>query len=331
MNPPQLTDSGDDSGSLDSDVANARRPDREPGTGVESRKRNESWRTPSTVIGLLAILIAFLALLFGDNVTSRVGQVETPSDGRNNDPSLQPANGESRFHATYSFQKAPFVHPKIVGDLVGNLSDPVGDQVVAINLLDSQDSDRYFGDILVTPQTDPLVPSWPWVYTLDGGPDRDEELGDFWGQELYAYRYLGSTQSGLDVLHQKYSGGGSGVFNSLVFVRTEADYGVEYPLLRDIDRSRSAVGPEFRHREVIRMVGKIPLGDRWHGTVEVAGDDVVVRGLDLYERCELGGVSTMEAVEMNYFMDLDCKEGGPDYPPPARVYKAPVQPRTQSP
>ena len=39
MNPTQLTHSGDDSGSLDSDVANARRPDREPGTGVESRKR----------------------------------------------------------------------------------------------------------------------------------------------------------------------------------------------------------------------------------------------------------------------------------------------------
>ena len=316
VRPAQLTNSGDDGGSVDSGIANSPRPERESGTGVKFWKHTAPWLATS--------LIALLVFLFGDNVTSRFGQVETPSDGRNNDPSLQPVNGESRFHATYSFKKAPFVHPKIIGDLVGNLSD-AGDQVVAINLLDSQDSDRYFGDIFVTPQADPLVPSWPWVYTLDGEPNGDEELGNYWGRELYAYRYLGSTQSGLDVLHQKYSGGGSGVFNRLVFVRIEADYGVEYPLLRDIDSRRSAVGPRFRHRELIRMIGRIPLGDRWHGTVEVAGDDVVVRGRDLYERCELGGVSTMEAVEMNYFMDIDCKESGPDYPPPARVYKAPVQ------
>ena len=163
MSPPQLTDAGEDGGSLDSDVANRSRPDREPGTGVESRKPNTSWRAPATLIGFLGIPIALLVLLFGDDVTSRFGQAEAPSDGRGDDPSsLQPANGESRFHATYSFKKAPFVHSKIVGDLVGNLSDS-GDQVVAINLLDSQDSNRYFGDILVTPQTDPLVPSWPWV------------------------------------------------------------------------------------------------------------------------------------------------------------------------
>ena len=316
MSPSQLTDAGEDSGSLDSDVTNPRRPDHEPRTGVESRKRNASWRAPATLFGFLGILIAFLGFLFGNNVTSRFGQTEASSDGRDNDPSsLQPANGESRFHATYSFKKAPFVHPKIVGDLVGSLSD-AGDQVVAVNLLDSQDSNRYFGAIVVTPQPDPLVPSWPWVYTLDGEPNRDGELGGFWGRELHAYRYLGSTQGGLDVLHQRYSGGGSGVFNRLVFVRIEADYGVEYPLLRDIDSRRSAVGPEFRHRELIRMVGRIPLGDRWLGTVEVVGDDVVVRGRDLYERREVGGVN---------------REGEPDRPPPARVYKAPVQRYAQSP
>ena len=115
------------------------------------------------------------------------------------------------------------------------------------------------------------------------------------------------------------------MFNRLVFVRIEADYGVEYPLLSDIDSQRGAVGLEFRHRELIRIFARIPLGDRWQGTVEVVGDEVVVRGSDLDERCEVGGVSIMEAVEMDYFMDIDCKEGEPDDPPPARVYKAPVQ------
>ena len=316
VRPTQLTDSNDDIDSLDVDVANLPYPERESGTGVKFWKR--------IALPAASILLMLLAFLFGDNVVDRFSQLDTPSDDRNKVASLQPANGEQRFHATYSFKKAPFVHPKIVDELIGNLSD-VGDQVVAINLLDSQDSNRYFGEIFVTPQTDPMVPSWPWVSSLDLDQNRDRELGDFWGQEFYAYRYLGSTQSGLDLLHAKYSGGGSGVFNYLVFVQTEADYGVEYPLARDINSRKSIAEPEFQDRELIRMIGKIPLGDRWRGTVEVVGDDVVVRGSDLYERCHLGGVSTMESVEMNYFMDSDCKQSGPDYPPQARVYKAHVQ------
>ena len=287
------------------------------GTGVEFWKR--------TVLLWAPIFIAVLVFLFGTDVVSRFGQPEAPSDGGSNGEHLEPAKRQRRFHAAYSFSKAPFVHPKIVNDLIGNLSD-VGDQVVAINLLDSQDSNRYFGEVFVTPQTDPLVPSWPWVYSLDGEPTGDGELGDFWGQEYYAYRYLRSTDSGLDVLHARYSGGGSGVFDYVMFVRTEADYGVEYPLARDIDSGKNAAEPKIHDRELIRILGRIPLGDRWSGTVEVAGDDVVVRGRDLYERCELGGTNTMERVEMNYFMDTDCKESGPDYPPSARVYKAPVQP-----
>ena len=312
----ELTAADEDNKSLDATGENSLSTEADAGTGVKSWKH--------TVLLWAPILIPVLVFLFGTGVVSRFGQPEAPSDGRNNNEYLEPAKRQRRFPAAYSFRKAPFVHPKIVNDLIGNLSD-VGDQVVAINLLDSQDSNRYFGEIFVTPQTDPLVPSWPWVYSLNGEVTRDGELGDFWGQEVYAYRYLGSTDSGLDALHATYSGGGSGVFNYVMFVRTEADYGVEYPLSRDIDSGQNAAEPEIYDRELIRILGRIPLGDRWIETVEVAGDDVVVRGRDLYERCELGGTSTMERVEMNYFMDTDCKESGPDHPPPARVYKAPVQ------
>ena len=212
------------------------------------------------------------------------------------------------------------MHPKIINDLVGYLSD-VGDQVVAINLLDSQDSNRYFGEIAVTPQVDPMEPSWPWVYSVDGEENADKTLGELWGRRWYAYRYVGSTQNGLDVLHTRYSGGGSGIFNSVVFIRTEVDQGVDYPLARLGSTRKEAARPEIHDRELIRFVGKIPLGDRWLGTIEVVGNDVVVRGRDLYERCESGGVSTMETVEMAHFMDMDCKDGGPDDPPPARVYE----------
>ena len=200
---------------------------------------------------------------------------------------------------------------------MGWLSD-TGDQVVAINLLDSQDSNRYFGDISVVPLTDPPVPSWPWVYAFEGEPrPRLSHLK----QKGHAYRYVGLTPSGLDVLHYRSSGGGSGLFNYLVFVRIEADYGVDYK--RPAGDGQRAVGPLVRQRELIRLVGKIPLGDRWLGTIEVVGNDVVARGRDVYERCDAGGVDALEAAEMRYFMDMDCKDGEPDDPPSAQVFKAP--------
>ena len=319
MTRTELTAADEDNNSLDATGENPPLPEGGAGTGVKSWKHTVGWWP-----GLPVILMAVLVFLFGDGVLIRPVQPEAPSDGRNNGEHLEPAKPQQRFHSTYSFRTAPFVHPKIVNDLIGSLSDH-GDQVVAINLLDSQDSNRYFGEIFVTPQTDPLVPSWPRVYSLDGEPTRDGELGDRWGQEVYAYRYVDSTDSGLDVLHAQYSGGGSGVFNHAVFVLTEADYGAAYPLPRDIDSGQNSAEPEIHDRELIRILGRIPLGDRWIGTVEVSGDDVVVRGRDLHERCEMGGTNTMERVEMNYFMDTDCKESGPDDPPSARVYKAPVQ------
>ena len=275
------------------------------------------------MIPVATLVVAVLVFLFGTDVIGRHGGIGMPGEPDGDSVTTESTDQRGpRLHATYSFKMAPFVHPKIINDLVGSLSDS-GDQVVAINLLDSQDSNRYFGEIAVTPQLDPTKPSWPWVYSVDGEENAGKTLGELWGRSWYAYRYVGSTQGGLDVVHARHSGGGSGIFNRVVFTRTEMDRGVDYPLLRKVESRTAAVRPEVRDRELIRFVGKIPLGDRWLGTVEVVGNDVVVRGRDLYERCELGGATTREAVEMERFMEMDCKDGPAAQPPPARVYEAP--------
>ena len=281
----------------------------------------EIWK--HIVIPVATLVVAVLVLLFGTDVIGRHGGIGTPGELDSDSVTTESTDQRGhRLHATFSFKTAPFVHPKIINDLVGSLSDS-GDQVVAINLLDSQGSNRYFGEIAVTPQLDPTQPYWPWVYLVDGEENTDKTLGELWGRSWYAYRYVGSTQGGLDVVHARNSGGGSGIFNDVVFTRTEMDGGVDYPLLREVESRTAAARPEVRDRELIRLVGKIPLGDRWLGTVEVVENDVVVRGRDLYERCELGGATTMEAVEIERFMEMDCKDGPAAHPPPVRVYEAP--------
>ena len=310
-------------------ASGAARRFQEAGAGASPREKRgmrgglEGWK--HIVIPVATLVVAVLVLLFGTDVIGRHGGIGMPGkpDGDSVTAGSTDQPGD-RLHATYSFKTAPFVHPKIINDLVGYLSDS-GDQVVVINLLDSQDSNRYFGEIAVTLQLDPTEPSWPWVYSVDGEENADETLGELRGRPWYAYRYVGSTQDGLDVVHARDSGGGSGISNHVVFTRTEMDGGVDYPLLREVESRRAAARPKVRDRELIRFVGKVPLGDRWLGTVEVVGNDVVVRGRDLYERCALGGATTMEAVEMKRFMEMDCKDGPAVRPPLARVYEAPGQ------
>lgn len=304
------TDSTDDRRSPHSDSANSAGSDSEARIRLAPWKRNAPWLVPC--------LIGLLGLLFGNNVISRYGQSEAPGDG-DNDPSLLGPNGEGRLHATYSFRQAPFVHPKIVGDLVGLLSD-TGNQVVAIDLLDSQARNRYRGDISVASLNDPPVPSWPWVGALEGErPPRESPRR----QAGHAYRYVGSTPSGLDILHLRSSAGGVALGNHLLFVRIEADYGVDYEVSAASSGGQQAVEPEFRQRELIHLVGRIQLGDRWFGTVEVVGNDVVARGRNVDERCDAGGASRMEAWEFRRFFRKECKDGEPDEPPPVRVYRAP--------
>src|SRR5436309_7916640 len=62
-----------------------------------------------------------------------------------------------------SFCQPPFVHPLVIKELMTWLSDD-GDQVVAINLLEANDSNRYYGAI-ETEKPGKLAPRHPRVFT----------------------------------------------------------------------------------------------------------------------------------------------------------------------
>lgn len=151
----------------------------------------------------------------------------------------------------FSFIHEPYIHPRIIQDLTTWLSDG-GDQVVAINLLDAQNSNRYFGDVEVNEEGE----EHPFVY-FEGENER------------FGYRYIGRTEGGVHVLYTSDSGGGSGVFKSLMFVVFEYDRGTfSHPDKPLIDLSRE--------RLLIKKLGEKSLGDRYDGKLEVVGDQLLI-------------------------------------------------------
>lgn len=90
------------------------------------------------------------------------------------------------------------------------------------------------------------------------------DLPDFYGSwgGYVEYRDLGTSPSGTHVLEVSQCGGGSGVFQDLVFVRIEIESTCEqgYP----------------RQRHVLRYLGSFVLGDRDDGIVHFDGHYVVI-------------------------------------------------------
>lgn len=159
----------------------------------------------------------------------------------------------------FSFSRAPFISPRIIQDLSAWISDH-GDQVVAINVLESQDSNRYFGDA----QVRKIDGQHPFVFnettTVEDGETNHTEFG---------YRFVGITKSGVYVLETSDWGGGSGVFRNLLLVTFEYDNGT----VCDWDKN---VVSRSGKRLLIKKRGGIPLGDRWDGELKVDGDSSFV-------------------------------------------------------
>ena len=163
---------------------------------------------------------------------------------------VAPAGNDS----SYSFVSAPFVNPRLVEDLTVGESDH-GDQVLAVNVSDSQRSNRYFGDAEVRrdARTSPYI-----FYRNDG-----EEFG---------YRHIGRTTSGVDVLLTTSSAGGSGVFMGLMLVTLRLENSGMSP---DLGLDNGTVSFK-RKRLVLRKLGAIGLTDRWQGELAVRGNEIVI-------------------------------------------------------
>jgi hypothetical protein len=159
----------------------------------------------------------------------------------------------------YSFHKAPFINPKIIQDLSCWISDS-GDQVVAINVLQSQNSNRYFCE----PKTTDIKGQNPSVYiesaTVENGETNVASFG---------YQLIGKTTFGIYVLQTSDSGGGAGTFNSIMLVKFENDRSIAFDKDNDVVKSGS-------ERLLIKKLGEFALGDRRDGDLKVEGNCILI-------------------------------------------------------
>lgn len=168
----------------------------------------------------------------------------------------------------FSFDRKPFVSPKIVEDLTTWESD-TGEQVVAVNLSGSAHANRYFADVQVS-KSKP-----PFVYYEDSEKCEDDVCRS--NPPRFGYRLVGKTTSGIYILFTEWSGGGSGRFRELLLVTVEPDKGLANyaPGLHVLRLTRD--------RWVIKKLGYIPLGDRYEGSIAVKGNTLRI-GKDDYSK-----------------------------------------------
>lgn len=158
----------------------------------------------------------------------------------------------------YSFVHKPFVNPLIVKALETWISDE-GEQVVAINLPGSADTNRFFGDFKAKSPGNGVAPD---VVHRDADACKNQTCLS--GPPFFSYHLVGRTPEGVYVLRTAEGGGGSGVFESLLLVTLDVDEAFDY----DSKHHRLAAG---RERCLIKRQAQIVLGDRYAGSITLHG------------------------------------------------------------
>ena len=206
-----LLSHGDNDSQMPDGISDAQKKDEdgasivEPGRGISTAPNMTQQQT-----------IKVRLLRNGDNGTARQGK-----------------------HLKYSFERQEYVHPRIVQELLGWISDP-GQPVIAVDLASANRSNRFHGAFDVRRSG---VEQWIWH-------DRQEE-------GFFAYRHIGCSSSGIHILKCQNNGGGSGVFCSIALLVFQTDVGL------DTDQG----DPIVRERVTLKILGSIVLGDRYSGKI----------------------------------------------------------------
>jgi len=168
-------------------------------------------------------------------------------------------------HSRYSFVRKEFVHPLIVRELLGWISDST-ETVTSVNIASSNESNRFYGEFKINPRD-----GRSWVkWTSSEG-------------EFFVYAHIATSPSGVEMVECYDCGGGSGVFGSVGLFCLEFDRAL----------GEDHEGKVSTHERVIlKTLGSIGLGDRYKGEITYEDGFLVVgpdnglfnRGLEVYRK-----------------------------------------------
>ena len=149
----------------------------------------------------------------------------------------------------YSFVRKKLIHPLIVRELLGCISDR-RETIVSVDLKSANRSNRFYGDFSVNRRNDRL-----WVKWEDG--DR----------EFFEYSHIATSPTGVEIVECYDCSGGSGVFGSIGL------FCLEYDRALEVDRKQNLSTCE---RVVLKNLGSVCLGDRYKGKITYKDERLIV-------------------------------------------------------
>jgi hypothetical protein len=171
-------------------------------------------------------------------------------------------------NTNFTYEGKP-IHPGLVHEFSNWLSDGVSPIVVSVDLISAFNTNKY-------PQ-DEVKKRENWRYV-----EKEEMHGNIRVYESFYYRWLGKMADGTHVVETGESGGGSGFFMDLMFIRfSEGEIMVEN---------------EKRPQLLMSIVGIYLLGDRYDGEIIVHPDRVFIPA----SKNQFGGGSTEKDVELSF-------------------------------
>ena len=164
------------------------------------------------------------------------------------------------------------LHPLIVQEFITGLSD-TGDQIISINLRDTFSSNRYccetsFSVGLTTGKRMNVNVDYTTDYrTYHPNYISQEDCG---GSCTFTYAHLGTTDNGAMVIQVWESGGGSGLFSTLLFTKVKERMGANF------DYANPSNLAFDKQQIVLEKLFSISLGDRQETSIGVNGNFVVL-------------------------------------------------------
>ena len=172
--------------------------------------------------------------------------------------------------STFSVQGRP-INPRIIQELLTGLSD-TGDQIVSIDLLDSQNSNRFF----VSQENISVEPFGKFFKVSYKDPECDPSC-------QFSYVVQGKTDNGLYVLTTSESGEGSGVFNSLLLLKIKEGEGGHLLERPQMSKKQEQIIAMPQKRLVIEKVAELGLGDRTGINLEIKNNTIKINIFPMFD------------------------------------------------